>query len=179
MAEPNIVLTGFMATGKSTVGKLLAEHLGYDFVDTDELIVERAGMAVTDIFQKKGEDFFRKMESVLANELAQKEGLVISTGGGMMLDPANAFALSQTGQIFCLVATPEEIFNRVSRDGKAKRPLLESPDPMTQLTQLLEQREKGYQKFFQIKTSAKTPDEVTSNLIGIIRSTLKDITQEL
>ena len=159
-----------MATGKTTVGKLLAKHLGYEFVDTDRLIVERAGMPVAEIFETKGEQAFRKMESDLAKELGSKEGLVVSTGGGMMLDPNNATALSRKGQIFCLVATPEEIFDRVSRDTHAKRPLLETADPMKQVTELLKQREKGYGQFSQMRTSAKTPDEVTSNLIGIIRA---------
>ncbi|WP_022665789.1 3-dehydroquinate synthase [Desulfospira joergensenii] len=170
MTEPNIILTGFMATGKTTVGKLLAKHLGYSFVDTDQLIVERSGMPVAEIFEKKGEPAFRKMESDLAEELGSKEGLVVSTGGGMMLDPQNASALSRKGQIFCLVATPEEIFDRVSRDTHAKRPLLETADPMLQVTELLKQREKGYGQFSQMRTSAKTPDEITSNLIGIIRA---------
>ena len=170
MAKPNIILTGFMATGKTTVGKLLARHLNYEFVDTDELIVQRAGMSVADIFQKKGEDVFRKLESDLAGELGQKEGLVVSTGGGMMLNPANSKALSLNGQVFCLVATPEEIFNRVSKDRHVKRPLLETSDPMQTLVGLLKQREQGYGKFPQIKTSNRTPAEVTSTLIGIIGS---------
>lgn len=170
MARPNIVLTGFMATGKTTVGKLLAGHLNYDFVDTDEMIVQRAGMAVAEIFRTKGEAAFRQMESDLAEELARRSGLVISTGGGMMLDPENAMVLGKTGQIFCLVATPEEIFDRVSKDTKAKRPLLESPDPMKQVTRLLAQREKGYAKFAQIRTSGIPPEEIVSSLVDTIRA---------
>ena len=170
MAEPNIVLTGFMATGKTTVGKLLAKHLNYNFVDTDEMIVKRAGMPVSEIFRTKGEPAFRRMESDLAKELAKKKGLVISTGGGMMLDPDNASVLSKTGQIFCLVATPKEIFDRVSKATQANRPLLESEDPMKQVTQLLAQREKGYKKFTQIKTSQRTPEEITVSLVSMIRA---------
>lgn len=170
MAQPNIILTGFMATGKTTVGKLLARHLDYTFVDTDELIVQRAGMSVADIFRKKGEDAFRKMESDMAKELGDREGLVISTGGRMMLDPANAKALSLKGQVFCLVATPEEIVSRVSKDRHVKRPLLETEDPMQKVVGLLKQREEGYGKFSQMRTSSKTPHEVTSSLVGIIRA---------
>ena len=73
MSRPNIILTGFMATGKSTVGRLLARHLGYEFIDTDSLIVERSGMSVADIFSEKGEAAFREMESEIALELGQKE----------------------------------------------------------------------------------------------------------
>jgi shikimate kinase len=170
MIEPNIILTGFMATGKTTIGKLLAKHLNYEFIDTDELIVERAGMPVSEIFKVQGEDAFRKMESDIAQELAQKEGLVVSTGGGMMLNPDNAAALSQKGHIFCLVATPEEIFDRISKDTHAKRPLLATANPMQQVMELLKQREESYGKFKQVRTSSKTPDEITSTLLDIIKA---------
>ena len=170
MSKTNIILTGFMATGKTTVGKLLAEHLDYTFVDTDELIVKRSGMSVADIFQKKGEDAFRQLESDLARELGDKEGLVISTGGRLMLDPDNAAMLSRQGQVFCLVATPEEIYDRVSKDNHVKRPLIEESNPMQQVMELLKQREEGYGNFPQIMTSKKTPDEVTLNLVGLIQA---------
>lgn len=170
MNKPNIILTGFMATGKTTVGKLLAKRLGYDFVDTDELIVERSGMSVAEIFREKGEDAFRQMEAELAQELANKEGLVVSTGGRLMLDPANAAALGKRGRVFCLFATPEEILERVSKDTHVKRPLLETPNPLQRIVDLMQQREEGYGRFPQMVTSEKTPDEVTMNLIGIFQA---------
>jgi shikimate kinase len=170
MLEPNIILTGFMATGKSTVGKLLAKQLDYQFVDTDELIAERAGMSVAEIFAQKGEEVFRKMESDLAKELGDQEGMVISTGGGMILNPDNAEALSLKGQVFCLVATPKEIFDRVSADTQVKRPLLEKENAMQHVIDLLKQREKGYGKFAKIQTSGKTPEDVVSHLIDVILS---------
>jgi shikimate kinase len=81
MSKPNIILTGFMATGKTTVGKGLAEQLGYAFVDTDELIAERSGQTVAEIFREKGEAAFRRMEAENARELGEKDGLFGSTGG--------------------------------------------------------------------------------------------------
>ena len=114
--RPNIIITGFMGTGKTTVGKLLAKQLDYDFVDTDELIVTRSGQTVEEIFQEKGEETFREMEAAVAQELGGKEGLVISTGGRTMLDPKNATALSKGGRVFCLVATPEEIMERLEAE---------------------------------------------------------------
>src|SRR6187399_1176730 len=90
----NIVLTGFMGTGKTTVGRLLAARLGYEFVDTDEAIVERHG-EIADIFRTRGEEAFRQIERQLAAELASRERLVISTGGRMMLDPDNVAALGR------------------------------------------------------------------------------------
>jgi shikimate kinase len=170
MTRPNIILTGFMATGKTTVGKLLAEQLGYEFIDTDELIVERVGMSVAKIFQEKGEDAFRRIESDVARELSQKQGLVVSTGGRLMLDPANAEMLSRKGQVFCLKATPEEIFDRVSKDKDVKRPLLDTPDPMQRVVGLLKQREAGYGRFTQLMTSRKTPEEICLNIMGMIRA---------
>lgn len=159
-----------MATGKTTVGKLLSEQLGYEFVDTDELIGDRSGMTVAEIFREKGEAAFRQMESELAQELADKEGLVVSTGGRLMLDPANAAVLSRRGRVFCLVATPQEILDRVSHDKHVKRPLLEVPDPMHSIVELMQQREEDYGRFPQLVTSEKTPDEVTRNLVGIFQA---------
>ncbi len=170
MSKPNIILTGFMATGKTTVGKRLAEQLGYAFVDTDELIAERSGQPIAEIFREKGEAEFRRMESEIARELGEKEGLVVSTGGGLMLNPANAAALGRTGRVFCLVATPEEILERVESDTHVRRPLLEAPDPIERIVELLQQREEDYARFSQMVTSAKTPDEVTRNLVGIFQA---------
>lgn len=170
MAKPNIILTGFMATGKTTVGKLLADQLDYDFVDTDQLIVKRSGQEIAEIFREQGEDAFRAMEAAIARELSGKEGLVISTGGRLMLDPVNAKVLGRKGRVFCLVATPEEILERASKDLHVKRPLLEVSNPMQRIVGLMQQREEDYGRFSQLVTSAKTPDEVTRNLIGIFQA---------
>ncbi|MBW2483039.1 MAG: shikimate kinase [Deltaproteobacteria bacterium] len=170
MSKPNIILTGFMATGKTTVGKRLAAQLGYAFVDTDELIAERSGQPIAEIFREKGEAAFRRMESEIAQELGEKEGLVVSTGGGLMLNPVNAAALGRRGRVFCLVATPEEILDRISKDEHVKRPLLEAPDPMLRIVELMRQREVGYGRFRQMVTSGKTLDEITQELIGILQA---------
>ena len=170
MSRPNIILTGFMATGKTTVGKLLAEQLNYEFIDTDELIVERNGRTVAEIFREKGEAAFREMEAVVARELGEKEGLVISTGGRLILDPANAAALTKRGRVFCLVATPTEILKRIQRDTDVKRPLLEAPDPLKRIVEIMQQREIDYSRFPQIVTSGKTPGEVVRNLTEIFQS---------
>ncbi|MBN1847581.1 MAG: 3-dehydroquinate synthase [Deltaproteobacteria bacterium] len=170
MTRPNIILTGFMATGKTTVGKLLSKQLGYEFVDTDELIEARTGQTIAEIFREKGEPAFRKMESDLARELADKDGLVISTGGRLMLDADNAEALGKSGRVFCLVATPEEILERVERDTGVRRPLLEVPNPIERVVELLQQREKGYGRFSQMVTSDKIPEIVCQNLFGIIQA---------
>ena len=163
----NIILTGFMATGKSSVGKALASHLGYDFVDTDMLIESRTGMTVAELFEEKGEAAFRKMEAELARELADKSGLVIATGGRFMLDGDNAAVLGKTGPVFCLVATPEEILKRVENERHV-RPLLQGPNPLGKIVELLQQRKEGYGRFHQFVTSEKTPETVAEELIEII-----------
>jgi len=170
MDKPNIILTGFMGSGKTTVGTLLAKQLDYDFIDTDHLIEERCGMTVQELFRTQGEDAFRKLESEVALELGASQGMVISTGGRLMLDPANARALSASGKVFCLVATPEEILRRVTADQAATRPLLDTPNPMEKIVGLLQERENGYGQFSQMLTTAKSPAEVTQNLLGIFQS---------
>ncbi len=166
MSRPNLILTGFMATGKTTVGKLLAEQLSYTFVDTDELIVKKAKMSVANIFREKGEAFFRKLESDMALELSQKEGFVISTGGGFMLNPVNKAALNEKGHVFCLVATAQEIFSRASKPSAIKRPLLETANPLQRIEELMKERESAYGDFTQISTSGKTPEEVVFDIVG-------------
>jgi len=174
MARSNIILTGFMGTGKSTVGKLLAEQLDYEFVDTDELIQSRTGQTIPEIFREQGEAAFRGMEAAVARELGEKEGMVIATGGRMMLDAANAEALCRRGQVFCLVATPEEILQRVSADACFERPLLESPNPMERIVELMQERKAGYGRFTQLITSGKSPAEVAGELLKIFHGNADD-----
>ena len=170
MTRPNIIITGFMGTGKTTVGKLLAKRLDYDFVDTDELIVARSGQTVEEIFQEKGEETFREMEAAVAQELGGKEGLVISTGGRTMLDPKNATALSKGGRVFCLVAKPEEIMDRLAQNPEIRRPLVDGPNPMARIVEIMREREEGYARFPQVVTSGKTPEELTNHLLEIMQS---------
>ena len=168
MVRENIILTGFMGTGKTTVGKLLARRLGYEFIDTDELIASRAGQRIPDIFQTKGEAAFREMESAIARELGSQEGKVISTGGRLMLDPENAETLGRTGRVFCLSAPPEEIMKRVTSDPATQRPLLTVPNPLKRVEALLEQRQLDYARFPQIDTNEKTPDQVVNTIVAIL-----------
>jgi shikimate kinase/3-dehydroquinate synthase len=160
----NVVLTGFMGTGKTTVGRLLADELGFEFVDTDRLIEERHG-PIADIFATRGEEAFREIERGVATELASRTGLVISTGGRMMLDPGNVRALSANGRVFCLVATPEEVFERVTSDpSRIDRPLLKVPDPRERIVELMSERNPEYRRFPQLVTDARTPEAVARDL---------------
>jgi shikimate kinase len=165
--KKNIILTGFMATGKTTVGRILASQLGYYFIDTDELIESRIGMTIAEFFQKKGEEAFRNMEADLAKELADKRGLVIATGGRFMLDGDNAAVLGKTGKVFCLVATPEEILQRAESDDHV-RPLLQVHNPLARIVELLQQRKEGYSQFIQLVTSLRKPETVVEEILEII-----------
>ena len=164
----NIILTGFMGTGKTTVGKLLARRLKREFVDTDQLIEERQGLTIPDIFATLGEATFRRMEAEIARDLGERQGLVISTGGRLMLDPANVKALSSTGHVFCLVATPEEILSRVAGDADNHRPLLDGANPGERIAALLQERKKGYERFLTLATDNKKPSDIVEDILKIL-----------
>jgi len=164
MRDQNIILTGFMGSGKSTVGKLLAEQLGYEFIDTDQLIEKKEGMSIPDIFRERGEAAFRALERLVAKELGGKSSLVIATGGGLMLDDENAGILQKTGRVFCLVASPEEILRRISKNPEGDRPLLQADDPGKRVVELLQKRQEGYGQYQQIITSGKTVVQVVHEL---------------
>ena len=122
LSDRNIVLTGLMGTGKSTVARILADRLGRRLVDMDETIVQRARMPIRDIFRTQGEAAFRAMERALCDELSRPQGLVIATGGGALLDPDHRQALAQGGVLICLDAALEALRERMNDDGS--RPLL-------------------------------------------------------
>jgi 3-dehydroquinate synthase len=163
----NIVLTGFMGTGKSTIGRLLAQQLGYEFVDTDEVIVAQHGRSIADIFRDEGETVFRQYEAEVAQLLAERTELVIATGGGLMLFDANVAALSRHGRIFCLTAEPDEIVHRLENDG-GTRPLLAAPDATARIRELLQEREAGYGRFTRIHTDGKTPTTITGEIMTLL-----------
>lgn len=167
MPQPNIILTGFMGTGKTTLGLLLAKRVDYEFIDTDARVEEQSGQTITELFQIQGEAAFRKLESELVEELAQREGLVIATGGGLVLNSRNVERLSKTGKIICLTASPEEILVRVAKTPNV-RPLLQEEDPQAKIIELLRQRNSVYQQFLQLSTSDQSPDELVEEILRLI-----------
>ncbi|MDJ0498576.1 MAG: shikimate kinase [Acidimicrobiia bacterium] len=158
----NVVLTGFMGTGKTVVGRLLATRLEFDFVDTDELIASRYG-PISDFFAGSGEEAFRAVEREIAEELSGDGGYVIATGGRLMLDERNAALLGEGSRVFCLVASPEELVRRLGDSDD--RPLLAGVDRLRRIVELLTERMPGYERFEQIDTDGKTPDEVVAMIV--------------
>lgn len=152
-----------MGTGKSTVGRALAELLQLEFVDTDHLIEADHG-PIPVIFAEQGEAAFRAIERDVAAELAARNGLVIATGGRLLLDPANADALAATGNVFCLHAPVEVILERVLSDGTAHRPLLDGDDPAGRVRALLSERTEAYGQFEQVDTVGRTPAAIAAEI---------------
>ena len=139
----NIALIGFMGTGKSTVGRLIAEQLDFRFIDTDELIESRAGQSIAAIFSGAGEPAFRQLEKDDRGGIeCAPAHTVISTGGGLSTPEANVASLKRHALVVCLWAAPEKIWERVR--NQTHRPLLKEADPMAKIRQLLAVRERSY-----------------------------------
>ncbi|HUJ17824.1 MAG TPA: shikimate kinase [Nitrospirota bacterium] len=164
----NIILTGFMGVGKTSVGTGLAKDVGYQFVDTDLLIEADQKMSVTEIFSTKGEPFFREVESRVIGEVLQRESQVVSTGGGAVLRDSNREAFKKAGFVVCLTARPEVIFERVRHE--THRPLLRTEDPLAKIGELLESRAPFYaQADAVIDTSEKSVEAVITEIKEKIR----------
>ena len=140
----NLALIGFMATGKSSVGRLVARRLGFEFVDTDALIENRAGKPITRIFADEGEACFRQCERAVVLELKERKHLVISTGGGLAANPANLTSLKEHALVVCLWASAQTIWERARRN--AHRPLLQTPNPQGRICELLSARTPFYKQ---------------------------------
>lgn len=165
----NIVITGFMGTGKSVAAKELARKLGMKFINMDRIIEERQGTSIADIFARYGEKYFRAQENKLVKELSQKENMVIATGGGTLLSSDNARMLGQAGEIVCLYADSQTIYNRVKR--KNDRPLLKGENVLSEIDHLLEERKKMYANIkWKIDTTNLNIEEVTDKIIALLKS---------
>ncbi|MFQ3536017.1 MAG: shikimate kinase [Aggregatilineales bacterium] len=168
----NIILCGFMGTGKTTVGKLVAARLGWQFADTDQVIEERCGKPVSAIFAEDGEAAFRAMERELCNQIAASwRGYVIATGGGMVLDAANRQQLMRAGCLICLDLPAEHLARRLA--GKTDRPLLADPpngDLTAHIQALLAARAESYRAVpHHINTTGLSPYSVSEAILEIWR----------
>ena len=133
-----------MGCGKSTVGRQVAGDLGFEFVDTDLMIIDRAGMPIAEIFSSEGEAAFRRLEREIIGELGARTGLVIATGGGAIVDPKNLASLKAHALVICLWAGAETLHQRTKH--QSHRPLLQQADPLGAIRELLAEREPYYKQ---------------------------------
>ncbi|MBE3588665.1 MAG: shikimate kinase [Thermoanaerobacteraceae bacterium] len=165
----NIVLIGFMGTGKSTVGRRLAARLGREFVDTDEEIERVTGKTIPQLFARDGEIRFRSEEALVVKKVAARQDLVVATGGGVVLNPENVRVLRENGVLIGLTAGPEVIYQRVKR--KRNRPLLNGPgDTLDRIRELLAAREKAYAVAdFTVDTGRHDLEEVVKMIVEYLK----------
>lgn len=158
-----------MGTGKTETAKILARRLKRVFLDMDEVIVERQGMPIADIFKVKGEPYFRSLEKNLAKELSGKDGLVVACGGGTFVDEENIACLKASGTVLCLTSSLEQILKRT---GKFKhRPLLNVDDPKTSMVNLFAKRAPFYaQAHYQVDTDRLTIEETVDAVIKLMKN---------
>lgn len=140
----NIFLVGLMGAGKTSVGRVLARRLGLPFVDSDHEIEARTGVKIPTIFEIEGEEGFRKREVQVIAELAQREGLVLATGGGVVLNPDNRAVLKTGGMVVYIDVPPENLYERIRHDRN--RPLIQVADPLGRLHELHAQRDPLYRE---------------------------------
>jgi len=168
----HVVLTGFMAVGKTAVGRRLAKRLGYEFVDTDRLIEQHSAMSVAEIFEKLGEEEFRRRERELVAGLAPTAPTVFATGGGTFIDEENQRRLKAVGVVVCLVTSLETILQRVGRNEA--RPLA-AGDARQRLTALYEKRKPAYGRAdVLVETDGLSVDQAVSRVLTMIGPYLKD-----
>ncbi|MFW9894919.1 MAG: shikimate kinase [Candidatus Thorarchaeota archaeon] len=170
MQKSNIALIGFMATGKTTVGKALAEHLGnkYSFVETDQIIIENVGKDIPRIFAEDGEKEFRIYEIIACKQASNLKNVIISCGGGVVLNKINIDNLKTNCHIVLLRASVEEIYNRIMKDGKETRPIVNKEDPKNEIEKVLEFRNPLYDSAadFIIETTNKKINDIVKEIVN-------------
>jgi shikimate kinase len=165
----NLFLVGMMGAGKTTLGKALARKMGHEFVDTDRLLVERTGVPVNTIFEFEGEEGFRKRESTLLREVAERSGCVVATGGGAVLAADNRRTMREAGTVVYLRARLDNLWDRLRHD--ATRPLLATPDPRATLAAILEQRDPLYREaaHLVVDTGAQSASTLVNRVLAALR----------
>lgn len=161
-----IILIGFMGSGKSSVGQLIAQRIGCPFRDTDRLVIRETGLEISELFAEKGEAFFRDRETAALRSLAGEQNCVIATGGGIVTVAENRTLLGELGFVVFLKADEETIFARVSRNQK--RPLLQTDNPRQSLHDLLEKRLPLYEAaaHFTVDTSGRSHREIADEIMA-------------
>jgi len=164
----NLALIGFMGTGKTSVGRLVAESLHFDYLDTDEMIQSTTGRTISDIFKTDGETAFRALEERTVAEIANRAKTVIATGGGLPTNSKNLASLRTHALVVCLWASPEKIWERVK--NQSHRPLLHDANPQEKIRELLAAREPFYkQADVLLNTELRSVREVAQQIVHQFR----------
>lgn len=167
----NLILIGYRGAGKSSVGRLLAERLGWDLISTDAEIVRKAGLPIPDIVQRFGWDHFRNLESAVCRELADKDHLIIDTGGGAILRPQNVENLKATGSLVWLTVEVRTIIERIG--GDTQRPSLTGAKSFTdEVEEVLRERQPKYQAAADhiVATDEKSLSEVADTIMALLQT---------
>ena len=161
----NIILVGFMGSGKSTVGRMLARQLRFRFLDTDKLVEERACMSIPEIFAQHGEANFRERETAVLESLRDVRQHILATGGGIVTVPENIALLRSLGLVVLLKADPDEIYRRVSRNSE--RPLLQVEDPRKRVLDLMATRQPLYEgaAHFTVDSTRLRHEDVAAKIV--------------
>ncbi len=166
----NLVLIGYRATGKTTLARRLAQRLGWDWVDADVEIEQRAGKSIARIFAEQGEPAFRDLEAEVIADLCGRPGLVVAAGGGAPLREENRRAMRESGQVVWLTATPETILSRMTGDATTvdRRPGLTDRPPLEEIVQLLGRREPIYRESAHliVDTEGKSPEQLADEILA-------------
>lgn len=170
--RPLVFLIGYRGTGKSTVAELLARELGWEWIDADAHLEQRAGRSIRTLFAEEGEPAFRRLESEVLGELCRKKRHVIATGGGVVLDPLNRMRLRAAGLAVWLTADARTLARRIEQDAatRERRPVL-TVGGLAEIEQLLRDRDPHYRSCadFVVDTTGRPPEEVTAAILHLLR----------
>ena len=163
----NIVLIGFMGSGKSTISSALNKMYGMDIIEMDQVIADREGMSISEIFEVHGEEYFRNLETELLRELQNHKGVVISCGGGVPMRDENVVEMKKNGKVILLTASPETILERVKNNHD--RPLLENNKNVDFIAELMEKRKSKYEAAADIviRTDGKNASEICEEIMHL------------
>lgn len=169
MTDRNIVLIGFMGCGKSLTSKRLAETLKREVISTDDLVAKKEGQLIETIFERSGEDYFRRIEKDIIKEISDKKGKIIDCGGGVAIDPDNVANLKKNGIVFYLWASQETIYNNIK--NQKQRPLLNVERPLLKIAELLEERKPYYEAAgITINADNRTIDQIAEDILEALEN---------
>lgn len=166
--DNNIYIIGMMGAGKSTIGRLLSDETGKEFIDSDDYLIDKSKYkTINDIFEKKGEDYFRSLESKAIEEISKLNGYIVATGGGIILNPFNIKVMKETGIVIYLNSTIDNLVKNLY--NSKSRPLLNNSELESKIRELLDYRQEKYKKAsdYLVDVSFKTKEDIIKEILNI------------